>query len=72
MVVLKSVLARRKADLGLKASSTDKADERTNNYFMYYNFAQIYSTLKVTPAMQVGIADYVWSIDVSGSDTSFQ
>ena len=32
-------------------------------YFMFYNFARIHSTLRVTPAMEVGIADHVWSID---------
>ncbi|HWF62018.1 MAG TPA: IS1 family transposase [Nitrospira sp.] len=32
-------------------------------YFMYYNFARIHSTLRVTPAMQVEIADHVWSLD---------
>ena len=31
-------------------------------YFMYYNFARIHSTLRVTPAMQAGIADHVWGI----------
>lgn len=31
-------------------------------YFMYYNFARIHQTLRVTPAMQAGIADHVWSI----------
>ena len=32
-------------------------------YFMYYNFARIHSTLRVTPAMQAGVADHVWSLD---------
>ncbi len=32
-------------------------------YFMYYNFARIHSTLRVTPAMQAGIADHVWSLE---------
>ena len=32
-------------------------------YFMYYNFGRIHQTLRVTPAMQAGIADHVWSID---------
>jgi len=31
-------------------------------YFTYYNFARIHSTLRVTPAMQAGIADHVWTI----------
>ena len=32
-------------------------------YFMYYNFAREHQTLHVTPAMEAGIADHVWTID---------
>jgi hypothetical protein len=32
-------------------------------YFMYYNFCRIHQTLRVTPAMEAGIADHVWSIE---------
>ncbi len=32
-------------------------------HFMHYNFARIHKTLKVTPAMQAGIAAHVWSIE---------
>ena len=32
-------------------------------YFMYYNFGSVHQTLRVTPAMEAGIADHVWSID---------
>ena len=31
-------------------------------FFMYYNFARIHSSLRVTPAMQAGVADHVWSL----------
>jgi IS1 family transposase len=30
-------------------------------YFMYYNFGRIHQTLRVTPAMQAGVSDHVWS-----------
>ena len=30
-------------------------------YFMYYNFARIHSTLRVTPAMEAGISRHVWT-----------
>ena len=30
---------------------------------MHYNFARIHKTLKVTPAMQAGIAAHVWNIE---------
>ncbi len=32
-------------------------------YFMYYNFARIHQTLRVTPAMEAGIAMKVWSLE---------
>jgi len=32
-------------------------------WFMYYNFCRVHQTLRVTPAMQAGIATHVWSID---------
>jgi len=31
-------------------------------YFMHYNFCRIHQTLRVTPAMEAGIADHVWSL----------
>jgi hypothetical protein len=30
---------------------------------MHYNFARIHKTLRVTPAMQSGIADHVWNLE---------
>lgn len=32
-------------------------------YTMHYNFAPVHQTLRVTPAMQAGVADHVWSLD---------
>ena len=32
-------------------------------YFMYYNFGRVHQTLRVTPAMEAGLADHVWAID---------
>jgi hypothetical protein len=32
-------------------------------YFMYYNFVRVHRTLRVTPAMEAGIADHIWSIE---------
>jgi IS1 family transposase len=31
-------------------------------HFMYYNFCRIHQTLRVTPAMEAGLSDHVWSI----------
>ena len=32
-------------------------------YFLYYNFCRVHKTLRVTPAMEAGISDHVWSIE---------
>ncbi|HUO89277.1 MAG TPA: IS1 family transposase [Rhizomicrobium sp.] len=32
-------------------------------HFMFYNFARIHKSLRVTPAMEAGVADHVWTID---------
>jgi len=31
-------------------------------HFMHYNFCRVHQTLRVTPAMEAGIADHVWTI----------
>jgi len=32
-------------------------------HFMYYNFCRIHKSLRVTPAMEAGIADHVWTLE---------
>jgi len=32
-------------------------------HFMYYNFCRIHQSLRVTPAMEAGVTDHVWSIE---------
>lgn len=32
-------------------------------HFMWYNFGRVHQTLRVTPAMQAGVSDHVWSIE---------
>jgi len=32
-------------------------------YFMFYNFCRVHKTLRVTPAMESGLAHHVWTID---------
>ena len=31
-------------------------------YFMYYNFARVHQTLRVTPAMEAGLADHAFML----------
>lgn len=32
-------------------------------HFMYYNFCRIHKILKVTPAMEAGLTDHVWTVE---------
>lgn len=32
-------------------------------YFMYYNFCRVHQTLRVTPAVEAGLCDHVWSVE---------
>jgi hypothetical protein len=32
-------------------------------HFMQYNFARIHKSLRVTPAMEAGVSDHVWSLE---------
>jgi len=32
-------------------------------HFMHYNFFRIHTTLRVTPAMEAGLTDHVWSLE---------
>jgi IS1 family transposase len=32
-------------------------------YFMHYNFVRVHKTLRVTPAMEAGLTDHVWTLE---------
>jgi hypothetical protein len=32
-------------------------------HYMHYNFCRVHKTLRVTPAMEAGLANHVWSIE---------
>jgi hypothetical protein len=32
-------------------------------HYLHYNFARLHKTLRVTPAMQAGLANHVWSLE---------
>lgn len=32
-------------------------------FFMFYNFCRVHQTLRVTPAMEAGVTDHVWSVE---------
>ncbi len=31
-------------------------------HFAFYNFCRVHTSLRVTPAMEAGLSDHVWSI----------
>jgi len=32
-------------------------------YFMFYNYCRVHQTLRVTPAMEAGLSDHVWTLE---------
>jgi hypothetical protein len=32
-------------------------------HYMHYNFCRVHQTLRVTPTMEAGITDHIWSIE---------
>jgi hypothetical protein len=32
-------------------------------YHAFYNFCRVHQTLRVTPAMEAGLADRIWSLE---------
>jgi hypothetical protein len=32
-------------------------------YYAYYNFCRVHQTLRITPAMEAGLANHVWTLE---------
>lgn len=32
-------------------------------FFMYYNFVRVHQTLRVTPAMEAGVTNHIWTVE---------
>jgi IS1 family transposase len=45
------------------SKKVENLQHATSLYFMYYNFARIHSTLRVTPTMEAKITRHVWTIE---------
>jgi len=45
------------------AKKVDNLHHSVAIHYMWYNFARVHKTLRVTPAMEAGIADHVWTIE---------
>ena len=46
-----------------RGEATDNHKAALALYFMHHNFARIHKTLRVTAAMEAGVADHVWSLE---------
>jgi IS1 family transposase/lambda repressor-like predicted transcriptional regulator len=44
------------------SKKVENLEHAVSLHFMHYNFARIHKTLRVTPAMEAGISDHVWSL----------
>jgi hypothetical protein len=31
-------------------------------HFLYYNFGRVHKTLRITPAMEAGLTDHIWTL----------
>ncbi len=45
------------------SKKVENLEHAVSLHFMHYNFARIHKTLRVTPAMEAGITDHVWSLE---------
>lgn len=45
------------------SKKVEKLEHAVALHFMHYNFGRIHNTLRVTPAMEAGAADHVWSLE---------
>ncbi len=45
------------------SKKVENLEHAVSLHFMHYNFARIHKTLRVTPAMEAGIADHVWTME---------
>lgn len=45
------------------SKKVENLEHAVSLHFMHYNFARVHKTLRVTPAMQAGLADHVWTLE---------
>jgi hypothetical protein len=62
------------ASIGSLIPSAQRRSKKVENhaaaialYFMWYNFGRVHQTLRVTPAMDAGVTDHVWSVEKIGN-----
>ena len=45
------------------SKKTENLEHAVALHYMHYNFCRIHQTLRVTPAMEAGVTDHIWSLD---------
>ena len=45
------------------SKKVENLEHAVSLHFMYYNFGRIHQSLRVTPAMEAGVSDHVWSLE---------
>ena len=45
------------------SKKVDNLEAAVALHYMHYNFCRIHQTLRVTPAMEAGVSDHVWSLE---------
>jgi hypothetical protein len=45
------------------SKSLDHLKAAVAPYMAWYNFVRVHQTLRVTPAMEAGITDHIWSVE---------
>jgi hypothetical protein len=55
----------RRTRVRVKHSGWGEPTQRPWPYTLYSNFGRVHQTLRVTPAMEAGVSDHVWSIEES-------
>jgi hypothetical protein len=48
---------------GCSKKKVDSHGHMVALFFFYYNYGRTHSTLRVTPAMEAGLTDHVWSLE---------
>ena len=53
--------------MDLRVRTLENHAAATAIHFLYYNFARIHRTIRMSPAMKAGVTDRLWSIrDIVG------
>jgi hypothetical protein len=44
------------------SKTVDHLTAAVNLYMAFFNFCRVHQTLRITPAMEAGIADHIWTV----------